>query len=137
MNRSFLVRNECASETQHCIVCSGKRERHNTKQQQQTYTSIKHRYLFLFHSLLFLSFIKIIYLLFMIVYMLLSAVGCVSATCLWIFVWDLPVCCMIVSVLVYNMNPTSTETKIDLLCVFSSAWSTIPQTRNDAKTNFK
>lgn len=37
--------------------------------------------------------------------------GCVSATCLWICLWDLPVCCVIVSVLVYNMNPTSTETK--------------------------
>lgn len=39
---------------------------------------------------------------------------------------DLPVCCVIVSVLVYNMNPTSTETKnfrLILLCVFSSASS--------------
>lgn len=30
---------------------------------------------------------------------------------LWIFVCDLPVCLAIVSVLVENMNPTSTETK--------------------------
>lgn len=52
--------------------------------------------------------------------------GCIGATCLWDFVWDLPVCRVIVSVLVENTNPTSTETIFFpfikfLLCVFWSA----------------
>lgn len=41
-----------------------------------------------------------------------STVHCICATCFMnLCLWDLPVCCVIASVLVENTNPTSTETQ--------------------------
>lgn len=128
-----------ASETVCCIRCMQDKKStriHNiTSNKTYVLASRKHCYLLLFffsflfyffHSLLVFSsstemgIFRCMFRMYTVIVVLVRPVF-MRSLCR-----DLPVCCVIVSVLVYNMNPTSTETKnfrLILLCVFSSASS--------------